>query len=169
VAIGFARLPAALATGIVAGILTVLPLVPAVLLVTVARSRGAGVLFGLAGFVAMALVATVVWVAVPASVVERVGPGGALSRSASLTSGSRLRIFGVLVSFGVLSWLVTKGIGLVVDPRTFEQARTQVWLLLASQFLVFGPLGSIASAVGYHDLRVRKEGADVEDLARVFE
>jgi hypothetical protein len=32
-----------------------------------------------------------------------------------------------------------------------------------------GPWMAVASAVGYHDLRVGKEGADVEDLARVFE
>jgi len=168
-ATGLSRTPAALATGIAVWFLAILPVVPGFLLMFVAEAMGAGSLFLLGGSFLMWAILTVLWVAVPVSVVERVGPLRAIARSASLTGGSRVRIFAVLLIFGVLSGGLEQVLEKVLSAGTFEEVRTRTWVMLGLEILMTGPIGSIASAVGYHDLRVGKEGADVEDLARVFD
>jgi hypothetical protein len=106
------------------------------------------------------------YVAVPASVVERPGLLGALRRSRELTRDYRLPIFGLLILVGVtgalLTLLLEKGVHPSVGPNTY------LWLSLAQQVIV-GSFSAVLVGVVYHDLRVAKEGASTEDLARIFE
>jgi hypothetical protein len=169
VAIGLARTPAAIGTSIVAVILLVLPLVPAFLVAFVGRSPIAAGLLAFAGLIAMLVVASIVWVAVPATVIERIGPFKAIARSATLTSRARLRIFGILLVFGAATLAVQKAAESAMTEGDWGSIRFMMWLLQGWDVVVAVPLAAIASAVGYHDLRVAKEGVDVEDLAKVFE
>ena len=166
---GFARLPSGLATGLVSTLVTVLPLVPGLLMMFSGRAPTGGAFFVFLGTIGMVFLTTFFWVAVPVAVIEGGNPFRCLARSAALTQGSRARIFGVLLVLGIADRLVDMLIEAGTDAETFEGVRVRVWLMLATMVAVFSPLQSIAAAVGYHDLRVGKEGADVEDLARVFE
>jgi hypothetical protein len=109
------------------------------------------------------------YVAIPAAVVERPGPFGALRRSWALTRGRRLAIFLVLLVLGMLS-TVANGFAtflmaiLPEGPAVLGAAG--VSLLVG---LLFSSLQAVVPAVAYHDLRVEKEGADTSELARVFE
>ena len=170
--VGLRRLLPALATGIVAGVLTYLPLVAAVGIAVATGSweTGAIGLMSLA-VVPMLMLQTALWVAVPAAVVERPGVFGAIGRSFRLTRGSRWRILGVNLVLLVVSAVLEVALGSPdgEEDSTVAELRREVVVQVATAALVLGPLGAIASIVGYHDLRVGKEGADVEDLARVFE
>jgi hypothetical protein len=169
IGVGLARTPAAVATSLVASLLVLIPLAPAFVMIFLARSPGAGALFGFAGLVGMFVVLSIVWVAVPATVIERFGPGRAVARSATLTAGARLRIFAIVFLFGAVSWLLERWLDAEMRDAVWESARLRMWLLQGWQVVVAVPVAAIASAVGYHDLRVAKEGVDVEDLAKVFE
>ena len=129
----------------------------------------AGLLTGLAWllFVIPGLIVwTMLWVAIPAAVVERPGVFASLSRSAQLTKGYRWRVFGVIVLIfvmgAVLSFIKGALLGGIANPTT-----TVLGDLVVTAF--FTALGAVVSAVAYHDLRVVKEGADVEQIAAVFD
>jgi hypothetical protein len=170
--VGLRRLLPALATGTVAGVLTYLPLAVAVGIgvATGAGDVGTGGLTSVAS-IAMLMLQTALWVAVPAAVVERPGVLGAIRRSFRLTRGSRWRILGVNLVLGVIGVGLTLAFGYPAfrDDPSLADLRRGIFVQVATAALVLNPLGAIASIVGYHDLRVGKEGADVEDLARVFE
>jgi hypothetical protein len=127
-------------------------------------------------------VVCVLWVAVPAAVAEATGPVAALRRSAVLTSRARSRIFGVLAFFALataaaeaaLAGAVAPG----VDALAFDAARAasadagavRAHLLSAAGLdVLIGSWGVVASAIAYHDLRTKKEGASVEGIASVFD
>ncbi len=101
------------------------------------------------------IAAVILSVAVPACVVERLGPIESLRRSDDLTGGFRWRIFAALVAFSVATWAVNGVVG-AVDP-------------LLPGWLRFGVEGAwtaigvgasaVLSAVIYHDLRRAKDPA----------
>jgi uncharacterized membrane protein len=115
---------------------------------------------------------TVLWVAVPSAVVERPGIINSLKRSAELTKGCRWQIFSVII---ILSM-----IGSVFD-RLVSGPAVAVWssdggaagIVAAIVALVvqaaIAALGAVAVAVGYHDLRIAKEGVDSDRIAAVFD
>jgi len=103
------------------------------------------------------------WVAVPVAVVERLGVGASMKRSMQLTAGERGTIFVINLVLGVLFIVVTL---LVAMALASGDARAGILILLAT--VPFGALTSVANAVGYHDLRVAKEGVGIEDLVAVF-
>ncbi len=106
------------------------------------------------------------YVAVPASVVERPGILGALKRSRELTADRRGAIFGMLVLTGGAGWLAGKLLETAVSPETSLQ--TYLWSNFILQ-VVISSFGAVLQGVVYHDLRLAKEGAHTEDLARVFD
>ena len=69
----------------------------------------------------------------------------------------------------MLAWEAVLGAPVFDTDPTWDEVRHGIGVQMALATLALGPLGAVASAVGYHDLRVGKEGADVEDLARVFD
>jgi hypothetical protein len=110
------------------------------------------------------------YVAIPAAVVERPGVIGALKRSQELTSGYKLQIFGVLLILGVTAFAVAFLLrkGLVENAEVLSDLKTFYWADLIFD-IAYASLGASINAVIYHDLRVTKEGVETEDLARVFE
>jgi hypothetical protein len=116
------------------------------------------------------------WVAVPVAVIEEPGAFASMGRSADLTEGNRWRVFAVVLTLGAIVFVVqfaltltlalVQGTGMpaAADAEAAWAQALQVVLLIPVQ-----ALNAVAPAVAYHDLRVGKEGADVEDLLRVFE
>lgn len=115
----------------------------------------------------------VLWVAIPAAVVERPGVLASLSRSAELTKGNRWRIFGMLLVLALISFVISLILGAIAVAVGFgaggEAFEWLAWVLNVFLEAVFAALFAVASAVVYHDLRVAKEGADVEQIAAVFD
>ncbi len=114
--------------------------------------------------------------AVPALVIEsRLSSAAALSRSWELTRGSRWRMFGLLLILVILLYIPIAAIGgLLVTfmPGTgFLFSRPNAILAVAAaalsglvQVFIY-PLFYCVLTVAYYDLRVRKEGFDLEVLA----
>jgi hypothetical protein len=111
-------------------------------------------------------------VAVPALLLENVGARQAMSRSVQLTKGYRSRIFmiGVLmVLVSAVAALVLRApfsIAVVVEAARNHQATP--WLAYTADVAggvsgaLSGPLLMIGLALAYYDVRVRKEGLDLQ-------
>lgn len=116
------------------------------------------------------IVMTVLWVAVPAAVVERLGVSASLKRSADLTRGNRWRVFGIILVIGIASsftsWVTEQVVAAVSSVG--ENSPT----MLAAAALVdgfFAALAAIAATVGYRDLRFAREGGDIDQIAAIFD
>lgn len=123
-----------------------------------------GISIGLVMLIIPGIILYLMWmVAVPAMMVENLGVGGALSRSAALTSGSRLKLLGLIVVFIIFSWIIAIPIGLVslISPSLS---------IVSSALLstVSAAVGAAGIAAVYIELRGTKEGASTEQLASVF-
>jgi hypothetical protein len=112
-------------------------------------------------------------VTVPAALLENIGPGDSLSRSFQLTKDFAWRSFLIYLLYEVLSWTATSlfaipfFIGLAQAQKT--PAMWHFWLVLVQlgSFvgrILVGPFLTIATAVLYYDLRVRKEAFDLQVL-----
>ncbi|MHA1537935.1 MAG: hypothetical protein ACTSUD_10300 [Alphaproteobacteria bacterium] len=117
------------------------------------------------------IVLTILYVAVPAAVVERPGVINAMSRSAELTKGYRWPVFGIIV----ILILINIGTSMLVSvPFLASGMKTLsmlTWNALLSGLLTAfqTALAAVMATVVYHDLRVAKEGIDVADIATVFD
>ena len=112
------------------------------------------------------ILAVMWWVAIPSAVVERPGVFAALGRSAELTKGYRWRILGLLI-FVVLFLIL---IGVVVSLVVGLIGSVAIGLFIQWLVNAFATaLYAVVAAVGYHDLRVAKEGFDVNQVAAVFD
>jgi hypothetical protein len=138
-----------------------------------------GVNFGLQFLPAGGIIGTIVtciwFVCAPAAVAEQLGPGAALSRSATLTAGRRWGIFGLVFLIGliqvgvILVWLMPK----LTGHGDFEEqlgtglaSGALVFMIMVSVFQLFT---GIVQAVSYALLRQDKDGVTHDALARVFE
>ena len=109
------------------------------------------------------ILALVLWVAIPAAVVER-RFGSALRRSHELTRGHKVPLFGLLILLLVVETacsLVFANVAADVAPAVGRFTTALVGAATMS-------FSSVVTAVCYHDLRVLKEGADTA-VAKVFE
>jgi hypothetical protein len=133
------------------------------------------------GFVALIIpgfiVVTMLWVAVPAAVIERNGLS-ALPRSAALTKGYRWRIFGLLLVLFFILFVLSLPIGaiggvLVLMAMSGDgSVDVVITIIMALNWIVAsftGAFSAVVYAVSYHDLRVAKEGADTQQIASVFD
>jgi hypothetical protein len=112
------------------------------------------------------IVMVVFYLAIPACVVERLGPGQSLSRSSQLTTGYRWQIFGASFLLFIAAVLVDMLIAATLEhPATLVafEVVTFLWTALASAYQ------AVLVTIIYHDLRVAKEGIDIEQLASVFD
>ncbi len=112
-------------------------------------------------------------VVIPAVVIEGLGVTESMDRSKGLAQGHRGRVFLVLLVLWLLSILLTIGVGVAsatffgpmrpgqLQPLGTEAIQDLIGLLTA-------PLGTIAAVIIYYDLRVRKEGFDLEMLSRAM-
>jgi hypothetical protein len=128
----------------------------------------AAILAGLAAllFVIPAfIVVTMLFVATPACVVERLGPTRSLGRSSELTKGHRWKIFGLLFLVGIIMAIGTGAAGLLVylGGNGLALLVKLLWGAVSGAFYV------IMVVVTYHDLRVVKEGVDTDKIASVFD
>ncbi len=103
------------------------------------------------------------WVAIPVNAVERPGPWKSLRRSTELTHRARGKIF--------LLWLTLTAIdiGVVLVVRVVIGSQPMRMLVDTMFDAPLTALTAVTSAVAYHDLRLRHEGAEPETLASVFD
>jgi hypothetical protein len=128
-----------------------------------------GGLLGLLGLILLiipGLILYTMWiVGLPACVIERLGPWTSLRRSQELTKGDRWKLFGltlllIIPSFGGLG--IESGLSAVAGPIVGLIVK-YVWTGIWGAFI------AVLVAVTYHDLRVIKEGVDIEQIAGVFD
>ncbi|HEX6644024.1 MAG TPA: hypothetical protein VF037_05070 [Gemmatimonadales bacterium] len=126
------------------------------------------VLLGLALLVIPFAVFSGLSVATPSLVLEPASAGRAMSRSWQLTKGFRLRIIGLL--FVVLAIIVVPMFALSMIGAMFgsgESRAAEVFFtaVVGVVSLIVTPLLYCVLTLLYYDLRVRKEGYDLEVLA----
>ncbi|HEX3502155.1 MAG TPA: hypothetical protein VHU22_02050 [Xanthobacteraceae bacterium] len=112
------------------------------------------------------IVLTMLFVAIPACVVERLGPIKSMGRSARLTKGHRWKIFGLLSAttiVGLVLQFTLGGVGRTIGGPTLGIIVLVLWSA------VWGAFNAILGIVAYHDLRVAKEGVDTDQIAAVFD
>lgn len=112
------------------------------------------------------MVACALYVAMPACVIEGLGPRGSLRRSRELTRGNRWGIFGLWLLV-LLATVVFAGALAVIGQLIGGFAVAAIFTFIAE--VVVQALGAVIAAVVYHDLRVAKEGVDIDQIARVFD
>lgn len=138
---------------------------------TLARVLVVAVLVGLATVAGVLLlivpgiiVSLMLWVAIPAAVVER-RYGSALRRSHQLTSGHKMQIFGIAILLGVFGFACTMVLPAIVSDLAPGFGPLMDALVTAAT----ASIGAVVGAVCYHDLRVLKDGASSNVVAKVFE
>ena len=118
------------------------------------------------GIVAAVFLLTMWIVAIPACVVERRGPLSSIGRSSNLTKGHRWKVFGMLVLLFAVAALiggVVRGLVGLAGSSTLATLGNLAWIGL------WGAFYATIVVVTYHDLRVAKEGVDVNQIASVFD
>jgi hypothetical protein len=117
-------------------------------------------------FVPGLILLTMWFVGMPACVVEQLGPLASLSRSSQLTKGHRWKIFGLMLLLIIISIVVT-----LVTEYLLGAAGGPVLAAIGSLIWngIWGAFYAIAVVVTYHDLRVAKEGINIEQIAAVFD
>ena len=106
------------------------------------------------------------FVVVPICMVERLGPWRSLTRSARLTKGHRGKLVGIMLLAFVPALIIAKIIDLTVisvGGKMMEVIASVVWYAIWSAF--FG----ILVVVTYYELRSATDGADIEQIAGVFD
>jgi hypothetical protein len=144
--IGFGRVGAVIGLSLLVGILVALAMI----------------LLVVPGIIVLCIFA----VAVPVCVVESLGPRASMSRSSFLTKGNRWRIFGIFVVIFIASLIFGAIVGFVAAKLGGLR------LVQISVFLIEGIVGafnSVTVGVLYYQLRVAREGADIEKIASVFD
>lgn len=132
-------------------------------MITRMRSEGIAILLliVLAAFVVTFLIA---WsVAIPACVIEHLGPIQSLKRSENLTRGNRWKITGIFLlgylALGVIAYATNKILGTALGASLIRSLLLLVpWAFIA-----------VLTPVTYYDLRAVKEGVSLESLANVFD
>ncbi|MCY3621424.1 MAG: hypothetical protein OXH68_06890 [Gammaproteobacteria bacterium] len=139
-------------------------LLPAVLVtVVVTIATGIGLVLLLVPGIVIALV---LWVAVPAAVVERSGLR-ALPRSARLTDGYKGQIFGLALILLILQMVA--GSVVVLLASTVVTSAFVLFVVMELCSVVLSGIWATAVSVTYHDLRVLREGVDTRAISQVFE
>jgi hypothetical protein len=100
--------------------------------------------------------------------VEGKGPVEALSRGKFLAKGSVGRILGTLFLCGLLVWVVNLVLGLIVGGifSAVHITGQPVFVAAGVVSIFIYPLLTVATTVLYFDLRIRKEGMDLEVMAK---
>jgi hypothetical protein len=109
-------------------------------------------------------------VTVPAIVVEDVGATRGMGRSWRLAAGNTGKILGLFLCVALIGFIantVFQGATRVLAHQCPEQARffvSQLGSLVGDVFVM--PISATATILLYYDLRIRKEGFDLEMLAQ---
>jgi hypothetical protein len=117
-------------------------------------------------FVPGLILVTMWFVSVPVCVVERRGPWQSLVRSGELTKGHRWKIFGIVLllylASAIVGYILTSVLG-AIGGTILAMMATLIWNG------VWGAFFAIFVVVTYYELRVAKEGIDIEQIASVFD
>jgi hypothetical protein len=136
------------------------------------------VLCVIGGFIALIIPGIIIlcmlYVATPASVIERPGLVGALKRSRVLTENHRLEIFGLLLVLGLIGFGVQKLVENTMLPSPehldeFLKAIPSYLYVDMARQIVMTSLDAVMCACAYYYLRQEKEGTSAAELAKVFE
>ena len=135
-------------------------------LVCVSFLYSVGVFLGSILLVVPGLILICIWdVAIPACVVERLGPVDSLFRSEALTKGCRMKIFGLILILMIILQVVIR-----TAPLLIHDVRPRMYYILLELFdSIPTALINIMPAVIYFELRRVKEGVAVQNLANVFD
>jgi Membrane domain of glycerophosphoryl diester phosphodiesterase len=140
-----------------------------------------GILTGLVvlGCIAIVTIPVVVWVVIrwavslPALFAEGVGPVKALGRSWFVIKGSWWRTFGILLLVSIMVSLIQSALGALfvgiaaLIPGLGDDLRSGLVATVSTLVsALVGAITPIAITLLYLDLRVRKEGLDLDQLAR---
>jgi len=98
-----------------------------------------------------------------AVVLENAGVGAALARSSQLSLGVKRHVLGTLLLVLLITTAISFGAGLLLG---FIQSRVVTNVVLTAVHIVIYPFFGIAETLLYYDIRIRKEGFDVEYLAK---
>ena len=149
-------------------------IVALVLLLSALGAGGLGVLLAVLAFVALIPLLIMVYVrtvvAVPAIVLERVSGWRGLQRSWQLISGRFWPTLGRVALLGLIAAIISSVVAAIFDvPGALIAPNNtfvfdQVASALAAVFV--GPITYIGVTLLYYDIRIRKEGFDIEMLAR---
>lgn len=127
-----------------------------------------GVTIGLVLLIIPGLILICMWiVAIPACVVESLGPIDSLRRSAVLTQGYRWQIFGLILSYFIAALLIGFGANFFFLLLTNDPLSAT----LGSGIIGILPTAIYATmlAVIYYQLRSVKEGVAIDRLTNVFD
>jgi hypothetical protein len=123
-------------------------------------------LVGLMLVIVPGLILSTLWfVGVPACIIEQLGAWTSLRRSLELTRGHRWKVFGLtaLLIIGTFSSSVVESWVTAATSHVVGVVGELMWTGIWTAFT------AIATIVTYHDLRVVKEGTDIEQIAVVFD
>jgi len=108
---------------------------------------------------------------IPAVMVEGLKAGPSLKRSAELAKGHRGKVFAIMVVINLLVILLSSGVGSIAKLALDVESTGGAIFANAidnSVTILLTPLGIVANILVYYDLRIRKEGFDLEMLSRSF-
>lgn len=126
-----------------------------------------GLLSALLTFVVVLVGISLVYLAVPILLVERLGPVAAVRRSIELVRPQLLRVVGLVVLASLLVMLVSFALGFATLPLLFIGGRlAQVGTAIISvlSYVITVPFEANIALLLYVDARVRAEGLDVAVL-----
>jgi hypothetical protein len=135
---------------------------------------GLGALLAIVAFVALVPVLIVIYVrtvvAVPAIVLERVSGWRGLQRSWQLISGRFWPTFGRMLLLALIASIISSVVAAIfeIPGAALAPGNTFVFDQVASAVaaVFVGPITYIGVTLLYYDIRIRKEGFDIEMLAR---
>lgn len=134
-----------------------------------------GMMLGFLLLIVPGIILSVMWsVGAPCVVVEKRGVFASLQRSRELTKGYRWQVFGLLVIYVILSWIIGAAIGglSLATGGTLTGGTPNLAVNLITEPVVnilSGVVASAGVAALYHELRSAKEGVGSEELASIFD
>jgi hypothetical protein len=136
-----------------------------------------GIVVGFMLFIVPGIMLAIRWsAAMPACVVEGLGPLTSMGRSAQLTKGHRWAIFGMYLLIGIIGAIVLAIVGAIVSGLVGVSSMVMLSRGFGIGALVSLVISAIVTAYTnimlvmiYNDLRVAKEGVDTEQIASVFD
>lgn len=134
-----------------------------------------GMMLGFLLLIVPGIILAVMWsVGAPSVVVEKRGVFASLQRSRELTKGYRWQVFGLLVIYVILSWIIGAAIGglSLATGGTLSGGTPNLAVNLITEPIVnilSGVVASAGVAALYYELRSAKEGVGSEELASIFD
>jgi hypothetical protein len=136
-----------------------LPMLGVAICTSVAIALGA-LLLVVPGIILMCIL----YVSIPACIAEQRGVFASMSRSQFLTEGHRWQVFGTVMVVAAASGALEGIAGTI-----FEQAGEIGTLIVQALEAIPDSFNAVLVGVFYYELRVAKEGVDIDQIARVFE